>query len=122
MVRLAEQSIASAWGESCWKISRLRRSEDPRDLNQPTRFDLDFLGEKLVDAEETGPTGKLPINPSGGFQSFGEATTAQGVWQVCELTKQLRGECGSRQVPGANVGLAQTLGLGGNATAVVMRS
>jgi acetyl-CoA acetyltransferase len=78
--------------------------------------------EKLVDAEETGPTGKLPINPSGGFQSFGEATTAQGVWQVCELTKQLRGEAGTRQVPGANTGLAQTLGLGGNATAVVMRS
>ncbi|MFP6625616.1 MAG: transporter [Deltaproteobacteria bacterium] len=78
--------------------------------------------EALVDAGETVPTGKLPINPSGGFQSFGEATTAQGIWQICELTVQLRGEAGTRQVPGANVGLAQSLGLGGNGTAVVMRS
>lgn len=78
--------------------------------------------EKLVDANETVPTGKLPINPSGGFQSFGEATTAQGIWQVCELTKQLRGEAGGYQVPGAKVGLAQALGLGGNGSAVVLRA
>ena len=44
-----------------------------------------------------------------------------GVFQVCELTWQLRGEAGGRQVPGAKVGLAQTLGLGGNATAVVLK-
>jgi len=76
--------------------------------------------EHLLEAGETTPTGRLPINPSGGFQSFGEATTAMGVFQVCELTWQLRGEAGGRQVPGARVGLAQTLGLGGNATAVVL--
>jgi acetyl-CoA acetyltransferase len=78
--------------------------------------------EALVDANETTPTGKLPINPSGGFQSFGEATTAQGIWQVCELVKQLRGEAGGYQVPGAKVGLAQALGLGGNGSAVVLRA
>ncbi len=77
--------------------------------------------ESLVAAGETTPTGKMPINPSGGFVSFGEATTAMGVFQVCELAWQLRGESGGRQVPGAKVGLSQTLGLGGNATAVILK-
>ncbi len=77
--------------------------------------------ERLVERGETSPAGKLPINPSGGFLCFGEATTAMGVFQVCELVWQLRGQAGARQVPGAKVGLGQTLGLGGNATAVVLR-
>jgi len=46
----------------------------------------------------------MPINPSGGFVSFGEATTAMGVWQIAELTWQLRGQAGTRQVPNAKVG------------------
>lgn len=77
--------------------------------------------ELLVERGETAPTGKLPINPSGGFLSFGEATTAMGIWQVCELTWQLRGQAGGRQVPDAKVGLGQTLGLGSNATAVILK-
>jgi acetyl-CoA acetyltransferase len=78
--------------------------------------------EWLLEQGETVPTGKLPINPSGGFISFGEATTAQGLFQICELGWQLRGESGARQVPNAKVGLAQTIGLGGNATAVVLKN
>jgi acetyl-CoA acetyltransferase len=77
--------------------------------------------ESLLHKGETLPTGKMPINPSGGFLCFGEATTAMGVFQVCELTWQLRGEAGPRQVPGAKLGLGQTLGLGGNGTAVVLK-
>jgi len=77
--------------------------------------------ESLLEDGETGPTGKLPINPSGGFLSFGEATTAQGIFQVCELVTQLRGEGGGRQVPDAKVGLGQTLGLGGNGAAVILK-
>jgi len=77
--------------------------------------------EQLVAKGETMPTGKLPINPSGGFQSFGEATTAQGLWQIVEVAWQLRGLAGARQVPNAKIGLAQSLGLGGNATATVLK-
>ena len=78
--------------------------------------------EHLLEKGETLPTGKMPINPSGGFLCFGEATTAMGVFQVCEVTWQLRGHAGARQVPDAKIGLAQTLGLGGNGTAVVLKS
>ncbi|MCZ7631360.1 MAG: hypothetical protein M5U19_20935 [Microthrixaceae bacterium] len=77
--------------------------------------------EHLLEAGETMPTGRMPINPSGGFLCFGEATTAMGVFQVCELTWQLRGQAGARQVPGASLALAQTLGLGGNGTALVLK-
>ena len=77
--------------------------------------------ESLVESGQTMPGGRLPINPSGGFLCFGEATTAMGVFQVCELVWQLRGEAGARQVPDAKLGLGQTLGLGGNASAVVLK-
>jgi acetyl-CoA acetyltransferase len=77
--------------------------------------------ESLLERGDTLPAGRLPINPSGGFLSFGEATTAQGLFQICELGWQLRGEAAGRQVPDAKVGLAQTLGLGGNGTAVILK-
>lgn len=77
--------------------------------------------ERLLEAGETAPTGSMPINPSGGFVSFGEATTAMGVFQIAELTWQLRGQSGGRQVPDAKIGLAQTNGLGGNATAAILK-
>lgn len=77
--------------------------------------------ERLVEAGETLPTGRMPINPSGGFVSFGEATTAMGIFQIAELTWQLRGQAAGHQVPNAKVGLAQTLGLGGNATAAILK-
>jgi len=66
--------------------------------------------------------GRLPVNPSGGFLSFGEATTAQGVLQVCELAWQLRGEAGGRQVPGARLALSAVLGLGANGAAVILKA
>lgn len=77
--------------------------------------------EHLLESGQTMPNGRLPINPSGGFISFGEATTAQGLFQICEVGWQLRGEAGGRQVANAKVGLAQTLGLGGNGSASILK-
>lgn len=65
--------------------------------------------------------GDLVLNPGGGFLSFGEATTAQAVLQICELTWQLRGEAEGRQVPGAKVGLSAVLGLGASGGSVVLK-
>lgn len=66
--------------------------------------------------------GEIAVNPSGGFLSFGEATTAQAVLQVCELTWQLRGEAQGHQVPGARVGMSAVLGLGANGGSVILKS
>jgi acetyl-CoA acetyltransferase len=77
--------------------------------------------ESLLHSGATLPTGSMPINPSGGFLCFGEATTAQGLFQICEVGWQLRGEAGARQVPGARIGMAQSIGLGANGTAAVFK-
>ncbi len=78
--------------------------------------------DAMLEGGEFAIDGKLPINPSGGFLSFGEATTAQGLLQVCELVWQLRGQAGGRQVPGAKVGMSAILGLGANGASVVLQA
>jgi acetyl-CoA acetyltransferase len=54
--------------------------------------------------------GRLPVNPSGGLLGRGHPMGATGAAQVIELTWQLEGRCGGRQVPSARVGLAETTG------------
>ncbi|GAA0610059.1 thiolase family protein [Sporichthya brevicatena] len=58
----------------------------------------------------TGPGGRRPVNPSGGLLSRGHPVGATGCGQIVELTDQLRGRCGARQVPGARLALAQNSG------------
>jgi acetyl-CoA acetyltransferase len=62
--------------------------------------------------------GKIPVNVSGGLKSKGHPIGATGAAQVGEIVTQLRGEAGPRQVAGAKVGLAHTLG-GNTATVLV---
>ena len=76
--------------------------------------------EKLLRDGETTIGGRIPVNASGGLACFGEAVPAQAIAQVCELTWQLRGECGDRQVDGARVGLSVNQGLFGHGSAVVV--
>lgn len=76
-------------------------------------------GAKLVREGVTALGGRVPVNVSGGLASFGEAVPAQAIAQVCELTWQLRGRAGDRQVPGARVGITANQGLFGHGSAVV---
>lgn len=76
-------------------------------------------GAKLLKDGATAPDGRIPVNSSGGLASFGEAVPAQAIAQVCELTWQLRGEAGDRQVAGARMGLAANQGLFGHGSAVI---
>ncbi len=69
-------------------------------------------GGKLAESGETTLGGRLPVNPSGGLLSKGHPVGATGVAQIAELTWQLRGEAGQRQVPNARISLAHTLGGG----------
>ncbi|MFE0134803.1 lipid-transfer protein [Streptomyces sp. NPDC059037] len=85
--------------------------------------DLGLCGEgegaKLLREGATAPGGRIPVNASGGLASFGEAVPAQAIAQVCELTWQLRGAAGARQVPGARVGITANQGLFGHGSSVV---
>jgi acetyl-CoA C-acetyltransferase len=74
-------------------------------------------GKATMDGETTFG-GKVAVNTSGGLKARGFPFGATGVAQVVELVQQLRGEAGKRQVPDANLGLAQNTG-GTGATVVV---
>ena len=77
--------------------------------------------EALLRAGETSIGGRIPVNPSGGLGAFGEAVPAQAIAQVCELTWQLRGQAGGRQVDDARVGVSANQGLFGHGSSVLVR-
>lgn len=72
-------------------------------------------------AGDTALGGKIPVNVSGGLACFGEAVPAQALSQVCELTWQLRGQAGDRQVQGAKVGITANQGLFGHGSSVIVK-
>ena len=74
-------------------------------------------GSLAAELGETSLGGRIPINPSGGLKSKGHPVGATGCAQVYEIVKQLREECGPRQVDGARIGMTDTLG--GTGTVVV---
>lgn len=71
----------------------------------------------------TARSGKKPINTSGGLKSKGHPVGATGVAQIIELTQQLRGEAGERQLKKPHVGLSQNMGgSGGSAIVHILKS
>lgn len=77
--------------------------------------------EHLLREGATAIGGRIPVNPSGGCSSFGEAIPAQAMAQTCELVWQLRGDAGERQVEGAKVGFAINAGKQGNCSAIILK-
>ncbi|MFE6959097.1 lipid-transfer protein [Streptomyces sp. NPDC057696] len=76
---------------------------------------------KLVEEGATTYGGRWVVNPSGGLISKGHPLGATGIAQAAELTWQLRGEAGARQVRDARVALAHNIGLGGAAVVTMLR-
>ncbi|MGH9079045.1 MAG: thiolase family protein, partial [Acidimicrobiales bacterium] len=74
----------------------------------------------LVRDGSTSLGNRLPVNVSGGLLSKGEPLGASALGQVVEVVRQLRGQAGPRQVEGARVGLAHTIGRGANASVVIL--
>lgn len=67
-------------------------------------------GPALLASGATALGGRMPVNPSGGLLSKGHPVGATGCAQIVELTEQLRGRAGARQVAGARVALAENGG------------
>ena len=77
--------------------------------------------ERLINDGDTALGGNgVTVNPSGGLACFGEAVPAQAIAQVCEITWQLRGQAGGRQVEGATAGVTVNQGLFGHGSSVVL--
>ena len=78
--------------------------------------------ERFVADGDNTYGGKVVTNPSGGLLSKGHPLGATGLAQCFELTQQLRGAAGARQVPGARIALQHNLGLGGAAVVTLYRA
>ncbi len=84
-------------------------------------FCADGDQEKLLADGATEISGSMPINTDGGLIANGEPIGASGLRQIHELVRQLRGQAGDRQVPGApKVGFAQLYGAPGTAAATIL--
>jgi acetyl-CoA acetyltransferase len=77
-------------------------------------------GGAFVSGQRTAPGGPFPMNTSGGGLSYCHPGM-YGIFLLIEATRQLRGECGPRQVEGARVALAHGTGgvLSSGATAIL---
>lgn len=82
------------------------------EISQPENLGFCAFGEggMFHESGASGQDGRTPINMSGGLISKGHPVGATGLSMVHELTAQLRGEAGQRQVRDAHIGLAQNAG------------
>jgi acetyl-CoA C-acetyltransferase len=127
---LTTLAAVSAAAEQAYKMS----GKDPKDIEFAEVHDCFTIAEIIVseslglfergkggaaaEAGETRLEGRMPINPSGGLKSKGHPVGATGLAQIVEITEQLRGEAGKRQVKNARVGLAQNMGGSGGSSVV----
>jgi len=65
-----------------------------------------YIGDRLPYVDGGG----VAVNVDGGLKAKGHPIGATGVSQAVEIIRQLRGECGARQVPDADVGLTHNVG------------
>ncbi|MCM8729799.1 lipid-transfer protein [Hephaestia sp. GCM10023244] len=76
-------------------------------------FTDEGTAERFIADGDNSYGGAVVTNPSGGLLSKGHPLGATGLAQCAELTWQLRGQAGARQVPDARLALQHNLGLGG---------
>ncbi|MHB8574945.1 MAG: thiolase family protein [Dehalococcoidia bacterium] len=112
-------SGAKRSGETAYRIAGLGpRDMDVLELYDPFAIvpiisleDYGFCqkgeGGAFIADGKTGPGGSLPLNTSGGLLS---ETGMPGMQLIVEAVRQLRGECGERQVPNAHTALVSNQG------------
>ena len=67
-------------------------------------------GGRLIESGATRLGGRIPVNVSGGLVSKGHPIGATGLSMIHEVSAQLRGEAGVRQVTGASLGIIENGG------------
>jgi len=111
MAGISPRDVDVAVVHDCFTIAELIAYED-----------LGFCGRgeapMLIRNKETYLGGRIPVNVDGGLKSKGHPVGATGVAMTAEIVKQLRGECGKRQVKGAKTGLSHNVGGSGQFVAV----
>lgn len=111
MAKLTPADIDLVEVHDCFTIAEICAIED-------LGFAKKGEGGKVTAEGETAIGGRIPVNTSGGLKACGHPVGATGIKQAVEITQQLRGEAGKRQVDGAEIGMTHNVG-GSGATAVI---
>lgn len=112
-----EKTIAEAYGDagvgpSDLSVVELHDASAPSEIIHTELLGLCEKGDggALVESGATRLGGRIPVSTSGGLLRKGHPIGATGVAQIVELTEQLQGRSGPRQVEGARIGLAENGG------------
>ncbi len=97
------KDIKVAGVRDCFTIAEIMAYED-------LGFCEKGRGGAFIDDRCSYIGGEVAVNVDGGLKAKGHPIGATGVSMAVEIIKQLRGECGERQVPDADVGLTHNVG------------
>jgi acetyl-CoA acetyltransferase len=103
---------AAGLGPEDLSLVELHDASAPAELMGYESIGLCAKGEggRLVAEGATRLGGRIPVSTSGGLLRKGHPIGATGIAQVVEVTEQIQGRSGARQVEGARVGLCHNGG------------
>jgi acetyl-CoA acetyltransferase len=122
MTASREAYEAAGVGPEDLDLAELQDTDSASELIYTEELGLCERGEaaRMLDRGETEIDGRMPVNVSGGLLSKGEPLGASALAQVVEVTWQLRGEGGARQVRDARAGLTHVYGAYGNCAVSIL--
>jgi acetyl-CoA C-acetyltransferase len=103
MAGVTAKDIKLAEVHDCFTIAEIMAYED-------LGFCSKGEGGAFIQEKQAYIGGSTPVNVDGGLKAKGHPIGATGTSQAYEIVRQLRGECGERQVPDADVGLTHNVG------------
>ncbi len=103
MAGIAARDVKVAEVHDCFTIAEIMAYED-------LGFCARGEGGAFIEERRSYVGGSTPVNTDGGLKAKGHPIGATGVSMTYEIVRQLRGDCGERQVPGADVGLTHNVG------------
>jgi acetyl-CoA C-acetyltransferase len=103
MAEVTPKDVKVAEVHDCFTIAEILAYED-------LGFCEKGQGGKFAEEKRAWIGGEVAVNVDGGLKAKGHPIGATGVSMSHEIVKQLRGECGERQVPDADVGLTHNVG------------
>ena len=103
MAGVSATDIKVAEVHDCFTIAEIMAYED-------LGFCAKGQGGPFIAERQSYIGGSTPVNVDGGLKAKGHPIGATGVSMTYEIVSQLRGECGPRQVPGADIGLTHNVG------------
>ncbi len=103
MAEVTPQQIKVAEVHDCFTIAEIMAYED-------LGFCEKGQGGKFIEEKRSYIGGEVAVNVDGGLKAKGHPIGATGVSMAYEIVQQLRGRCGERQVPDADVGLTHNVG------------